>query len=34
MIKLIMPAWYFHDLKILKWLLDNHHDVNDKNDEK
>ena len=31
-IKLILPACYFGHLKIVKWLLDNHHDVNDKND--
>ncbi len=30
-IKLILPACYFGHLKILEWLLDSHHDINDKN---
>ena len=33
-IKLILPACYFSHLKILEWLLDNKHDVNDKNESK
>ena len=33
-IKLIMPACYFGHLKILEWLLDNQHDINDKNNNK
>jgi len=31
-INLILPACYFGHLKIVKWLLDNQHDINDKND--
>ena len=33
-IKLVLPACYFGHLKILEWLLDHGHDVNEKNNDK
>ena len=32
-VKLILPACYFGHLNILKWLLNNGHDINSKNNK-